>query len=50
VAGDPRHAEALIIEHTPTTIIRGTGGREVSRATGVPSLPPFLVATARARE
>jgi len=50
VAGDPARAEALNIEHTPTTIIRDARGREVTRATGVPSLPQILVATARARE
>ena len=50
VAADPEHAEALDIEHTPTTIIRDARGREVFRATGVPSLPQILVATARARE
>lgn len=49
VATEPAHAEALGIEHTPTTIIRDDDGREVYRATGVPSLPQLLVATARAR-
>ena len=49
VAGAPAHAESLAIEHTPTTIIRDTEGREVYRAVGVPSLPQILVATARAR-
>lgn len=50
VAGDPERAEALGIEHTPTTIIRDSHGREVTRAIGVPSLPQILVATARARD
>ena len=50
VAGDPERAESLNIEHTPTTIIRDSQGREVNRATGVPSLPQILVATARARD
>ena len=50
VAGDPQRAESLNIEHTPTTIIRDSQGREVTRATGVPSLPQILVATAQARD
>lgn len=50
VAGDPARAESLSIEHTPTTIIRDSHGREVTRAVGVPTLPQILVATARARD
>lgn len=50
VAVHPEHAESLNIEHTPTTIIRDGDGREVSRATGVPSLPQILVAAAHARD
>jgi hypothetical protein len=50
VAGDPQRAESMNIEHTPTTIIRDSQGREVTRATGVPSLPQILVATAQARD
>jgi len=50
VAGDPGRAASLNIEHTPTTIIRDSHGREVTRAVGVPSLPQILVAAARARD
>jgi hypothetical protein len=47
IAVDPERAEALAIEHSPTTIIRDGSGREISRATGVPSIPQVLVAAAR---
>jgi len=48
VAAHPERAESLNIEHTPTTIVRDSRGREVSRATGVPSVPHILVAAAQA--
>jgi hypothetical protein len=47
IATDPERAESLAIEHSPTTIIRDGTGREISRATGVPSIPQVLVAAAR---
>jgi hypothetical protein len=50
IAMEPERAEALAIEHSPTTIIRDAAGRELSRATGVPSIPQVLVAAARSLE
>ena len=47
LAVDPQRAETLNIEHSPTTIIRDGQGVELSRATGVPSVPQVLLVAAR---
>lgn len=48
VARDPGEAEALDIRFTPTLIVRDSGGTEVFRATGVPTVPQVLAAAVRA--
>jgi thiol-disulfide isomerase/thioredoxin len=48
VAFAPDAAEAAAIETTPTVIVRGGDGREVSRAGGVPMIDQVLTAAVRA--
>lgn len=47
IAFEPALAEERGIEATPTVIVRGADGTEVSRASGVPTLDHILVAAAR---
>lgn len=48
VAQDPDAAERLDIRFTPTVIVRDSAGKEVFRATGVPTIPQVLTAAVRA--
>ena len=48
VARNPDEAEALDIRFTPTLIVRDSGGTEVFRATGVPTVPQVLAAAVQA--
>ncbi|MDN3495225.1 thioredoxin family protein [Planococcus sp. APC 4015] len=48
VAFEPALAESHDITATPTVIVRGADGTELSRASGVPTIDHILVAAARA--
>ncbi|MGH3690360.1 MAG: thioredoxin family protein [Microbacterium sp.] len=48
VAQDPDAAERLDIRFTPTVIVRDSAGKEVFRATGVPTIPQVLTAAVKA--
>ena len=47
VARNPDEAEALDIGFTPTLIVRDSAGKEVFRASGVPTVPQVLAAAAK---
>jgi thiol-disulfide isomerase/thioredoxin len=48
VADEPDLVESLDISATPTVLIRGAGGDEVMRASGVPTMDQVLTAIAAA--
>jgi thioredoxin 1 len=50
VASEPDYSEAHNIDFTPTIVVRGLGGTEVFRASGVPTVNQVLAAAALALE